>query len=391
MAGSRTRGQPVLALVLIMAGWIGARGYAWESAFTEVADLPDFTLPFVPSVQGFVAAPVLRHPARPAPAWAGNRRADAPGHGFAPLAVPPVAPDILPPRAEVLLAPPPAPAAFLTPVSAPEPAHSAGPPSDTMRRIHAAAGHQSMWLAATALMPLPPLGIGPLAAAPRAPIIPARRWSGDGWVLLRRNPAGLITPGPLPGTYGASQVGAVIRYRLDTTSANRPSAYVRAAAALGTARQEEAVLGLSARPLRSIPLVAMAEARASRSGSAIRVRPAVALVTELPPQALPFGFTGEAYAQGGYIGGRGATAFVDGLVRAERPMLAVGGFSLKAGGGAWAAGQRGASRVDVGPVASVAVRLTHTASARIEADWRFRVRGRAKPDSGPALTISAGF
>ena len=84
--------------------------------------------------------------------------------------------------------------------------------------------------------------------------------------------------------------------------------------------------------------------------------------------------------------------FVDGLVRAERPVLdPADGFSLRAGGGAWAAKQRGASRVDVGPVASLTVRVTGTASARVEADWRWRVAGRSRPDSGPALTISTGF
>jgi hypothetical protein len=128
-----------------------------------------------------------------------------------------------------------------------------------------------------------------------------------------------------------------------------------------------------------------------RDAQGIRLRPAIAVVSELPPARLPLGFTGEAYAQAGYIGGRGATAFVDGLVRAERPLASVAGFDIRAGGGAWGARQRGAERLDMGPVASVRFRLGTSASARVEADWRFRVAGRSRPGSGPALTLSAGF
>jgi hypothetical protein len=128
-----------------------------------------------------------------------------------------------------------------------------------------------------------------------------------------------------------------------------------------------------------------------RDGGGERLRPAVMLVTELPPQRLPLGFTGELYAQAGYVAGRTPTGFVDALARAERPVADLGSFRLSAGGGAWAAKQRGAARVDVGPTASVSFHLAGTASARVAADWRFRVAGQSKPDSGPALTLSAGF
>jgi hypothetical protein len=260
-------------------------------------------------------------------------------------------------------------------------------------RIAVAGGHHALWLAATALLPLPPLGIAP---APRgAPAAaPARRWSADGWLLLRPNPAGTIAPGPLPGTYGASQMGAVIRYRLDTTSAHKPALYARAAAAIGKTREHEAALGFSARPLAAVPLVAMVEGRVNEgTGGKARVRPAIAVVTELPPARLPLGFTGEAYAQGGWIGGRQPTAFIDGLVRAERPVASFGpDLELHAGAGAWGAKQRGASRLDLGPVASLRVRLGDSGvNARVEADWRLRVAGRSRPESGPVLTVSAGF
>ena len=390
----RTRGQPLLALILVLGGWIGARGYAWErtwhaedaQAERHAAQNADDRAPvLIRNGRGEEGPVGLARPASriapSAPNWAlVPPRSSGP---FLPEVTPvPLAPPIA--RDPAMAAPLPAPAPLAhVPPAAP------GPASD---RIMAAAGHQSLWLAATALLPLPPLGIRASPAEPRSPP-PARapRWSGDAWLLLRPN-ANTIAPGPRVGTYGASQVGAVLRYRLDTRDAHRVSLYLRATAALNRTRDQEAALGLSARPLARLPVVAMAEARMARDGSGIHAKPALALVTELPPKKLPLGFTGEAYVQAGWVGGRAPTGFVDGLVRAERPVLdPADGFSLRAGGGAWAAKQRGASRVDVGPVASLTVRLSNTASARVEADWRWRVAGRSRPDSGPALTISTGF
>ena len=65
----------------------------------------------------------------------------------------------------------------------------------------------------------------------------SRRWSADGWLLWRRGstlaPAGgLLTP-----SYGASQAGVVLRYRLAPGSALRPAAYLRATAALNGSRE----------------------------------------------------------------------------------------------------------------------------------------------------------
>ena len=63
---------------------------------------------------------------------------------------------------------------------------------------------------------------------------------------------------------------------------------------------------------------------------------------------------------------------------------------MRLGAGAWAGGQEGATRLDLGPRASLRLRLGETAS-RLALDWRFRVAGEARPASGPALTLSAGF
>ncbi|MEP6868606.1 MAG: hypothetical protein ABJA20_08820, partial [Novosphingobium sp.] len=218
----------------------------------------------------------------------------------------------------------------------------------------------------------------------------APRWSADGWLMLRRG-GGLAAAGAFAGNYGGSQAGAVLRYRLAPASPNKPSAYLRASAALNGSLEQEVAAGLSARLVRHVPVIAMAELRASRSGSGTRLRPAAALVTELPSLNLPAGLRAEAYAQAGYVGGSDATAFIDGQVRIDRKLFDLGRHELRAGAGAWGGAQRGASRVDVGPSAGVVLRLGDAAAARLAMDWRFRVAGRAAPASGPAITLSAGF
>jgi hypothetical protein len=140
-----------------------------------------------------------------------------------------------------------------------------------------------------------------------------------------------------------------------------------------------------------VPLTIAAELRAGELSSEFRVRPAVVAVTELAPQKLPFEFRGEAYAQAGYVGGKGATPFIDGQVRVDRAIARIGRGELRAGAGAWGGAQEGASRLDIGPAAILGVPLTDAASARLAVDWRFRVSGNAVPQSGPALTLSAGF
>ena len=144
------------------------------------------------------------------------------------------------------------------------------------------------------------------------------------------------------------------------------------------------------RPIPGLPLRVLAEGRATRTINGTIMRPAAALVSELPPARLPLGLRGETYLQAGYVGGRGATAFVDGQARLERPLVHAGGFALRAGGGVWGGAQRGASRLDVGPTATVSFRLG-AAQSRVSADYRWRVAGNAAPGSGPVVTLSAGF
>lgn len=376
MSRSRTRrGQPVLALVLVLSCWVSVRAALWTSPEAPPQEL----------AHG-IAAPTAPGKAKPEAAFVEA----APIATGAATTVRPAEP-ALPARAPqmpVLAAP------------APTIEKAATPP-----RI--AGGHQMLYLAGLSVVPLPPEASSAIQPPPgmlRAPrplpapaggpgTAAASRWSADGWILWRRGGNGLAAGGfAWPGgAYGASQLGAVVRYSLAPSRPARPVVYLRVTSAMRSPRGEELAAGLALRPFGGLPVAAMAEARATRTiGGVIQLRPAAALVSEFPPLELPLGLRGEAYVQAGWVGGRGSTAFVDGQARVERPLAKLGGMELRAGAGAWGGAQQGARRLDVGPTATLALPLG-TGGGRLSADWRFRVAGQALPGSGPALTLSAGF
>lgn len=214
------------------------------------------------------------------------------------------------------------------------------------------------------------------------------RWTGDAWLFLRE---GEVSP-QFAGrpSYGSSQAGATLRYRLGRATAASAMLHVRASSALAGGTDREIAVGASARPVEQVPVRLVAEGRLRDSALGTETRAAVYAYTELPPFELATGTTGEIYAQAGYVGGEFATPFADGQARIARRIAARGTASLEVGAGAWAGAQRGSERVDVGPTIA-----THFSAGRIygrlSADYRFRVAGSAEPASGPALTLSAGF
>ena len=181
-----------------------------------------------------------------------------------------------------------------------------------MPATHSPHTHSPLTLSPSAVPRVP----RPPATPPRATPPNTHRWSGDGWLLARGGGQGFGPAGSLP-TYGASQVGAVLRYRLDKgASPFRPTLYARVSGALsgpgGTLGEREVAIGLSARPLPRLPLRVMVEARASRFASgATRLRPAASLVSEVAPISLPLATRAEFYAQAGYVGGPAAKATQD--------------------------------------------------------------------------------
>ena len=278
----------------------------------------------------------------------------------------------------------------------------APPVSEGASRPAVAAAQQLLWMAAMAELPSPQALLGDgetgkllASGLPHMRAADQRRWSGDGWLMWRRGGDGAPLGGFAPPSYGASQGGVVLRYRLASTSPFKPTLYLRATGALdglgGISGDEEAAFGFSVRPIARLPLIAAVEARATHFPSGItRIRPAAMVVTEITPQPLPFAMRAEIYGSAGYVGGPGATAFVDGQLRIDRHIANVGPSELRAGAGAWGGAQVGASRLDVGPTATLGVFGGHM-GARLGVDWRFRVVGNAAPTSGPAVTLSAGF
>lgn len=384
-AQPRRRGAPLLALALVLSGWFALRAAtwtAWPDMSSTEAEAPD-NRPLVASAappesipaSSTIAAPdhLAEWPDRPVQQRLSEKigGAEVSARQFGP------------PPPQVLAAPP----RPLRPVMAPVPPRLAG-------------GHALMWLGAVSQLPVPlalleqagssaARGILPAAGLARATTAASpHRWSADAWALVRGG-GGSAGAAPFGPTYGASQVGAVLRYRLAPTSGHRPTAYVRATAALA-GREQEIAAGLSLRPVPKLPIAIAAEGRIGRFGVDTLVRPAVVAVTEFAPVTLPAGVRAEFYAQGGYVGGRGATAFVDGSLRLDRRVAQVGRFELRAGAGAWGGAQKGAQRLDIGPSATIGVSQGR-AAARLALDWRLRVAGETAPASGPALTISAGF
>jgi hypothetical protein len=382
MIGARSRrGQPLVVLGALLLGWVGLRAALWE----EIA------LPALPgSVEAAVASvlpPIVRNDAQPA----ASRTAAGPVHvkdeavAARPRALPPLPLTLLPQPVQ----------------AAPMPEFVPAGGRNEITRV--AAAHQLAWMAGVAQLPVPRFVMDRLSRTDRtASLMPAearqartaplaaKRWSVDGWLLLREGGAGPVTAGLPSPSYGASQAGAVIRYRLAPASGHRPSAYLRASSAVKAPRGEEVALGLSARPLAAVAVALQAELRATRLASGTRLRPSIGAVTELPRFTLPAGLSGEVYAQAGYVGGPGSTAFVDGQVRIERRLARLGQGELRAGLGAWGGAQKGANRIDVGPSATLDFPLGG-GQGRVSADWRLRAAGNAAPKSGPAITLSAGF
>lgn len=373
MSMNRARkGEPLVALALLIGIWVMARAAMWETppalpliAFNQSAPVA------APRMVATVETPAAAPSAAEVITWPSEDRRPAPSLLRKPQ-VPEPAPPSFAPSAPSL-------------------------PAVTPTTPRLAAGHGLLYMAALAQLPLlvspPDRYTAPattLPFTPRAIATGQRRWSADSWLLLRRGRTTNAIAGFVPPAYGASQGGTVLRYRLAPGNAHRPTLYLRATSAVERPRGEEIALGFALRPFPRVPVAALAEARATRSSSGTIYRPAAMAVSELAPLKLPLGARAEAYGQAGYVGGRDATFFADGQLLVSRRVLTLGPAELRAGGGAWAGAQKGASRVDVGPSASLGFQIG-PANARIEADWRFRVGGIATPSSGPALTLSAGF
>lgn len=373
---SNRRGQPLYALGMLLLAWVGVRTAVWAGS------------------ANFVMEPITAKAKAPAVQPDGSQM---------PAASEPAGP--VAPRLDV--APPePANAPLAPPILRNEPEPVPSPTTVAPQAVppELAADHLMLLQTGFSAMPLPDNAVAAAQPISRSPVpylrtvgAEAKRWSGDGWLLWREGGVGYNLPGSgLPGAsvtsgaYGASQAGLVLRYRLAPTSPHRPTLYLRASSGLRYPRGEELAAGLALRPLGNVPVAVMGEGRATRTISGTVIRPAIAVVSELPPAKLPLGFRGEAYGQAGWVGGKDQTPFIDGQARIEKPVARSGPLELRLGAGAWGGAQEGASRIDVGPTATLELPIG-PAGSRLSADYRFRVSGNAAPGSGAAITLSAGF
>lgn len=371
---SRNRsGQPLVVLGAILALWLMARALLWQTPFP-------LQLPPLPELVERLGGPTAASAARV-------------------VSSDPVARSNLLGRASITPQPPLAEPGIPFALFDPAALASRGAPLDM------STAHQLMWLAAlddpVLASPAMPPGVPTLqsafpvtvAASPSVGAAATARpdhWSISGWLFVREGSGGGVTGGVQPASYGASQAGGVLRYRLRPGSGSDPAAYLRVTGALQQSDDREAAFGLALRPLKRVPVAVLAEGRVRERAGRAAVRPAMLAVTELGPVDLPHGLKAELYAQAGYVTGTDATAFADGQVRMTGPVAAFDLGTVRAGVGVWGGAQQGAARLDLGPSAQVDLALAGT-PVRLTVDYRVRLAGDAQPGSGAALTLSTGF
>lgn len=393
----RRRGGPLAMLGLLAIAWIGGRAMLWESPFAlQVLDIPEATTFFASNDPA--AGPVpMRHssddlglidPFQTQP----ERRFAAGAFGDG--------------------------ATVRFSASYDNLAQS-GHESPFPVAPKIAAGHQLLYLAALAHLPMPRAvehaaqakhgsGYSDVQLAENSESAPflipfggrksgtrTDHWSLDAWAFWRQGSnATAISQGRVP-IYGASQVGASLRYRLAPNSKADPIVYARAYRALVDNGETETAAGIAVRPVAALPVRAFAEVRYTDNRFRDEIRPAAFAVTELPPQELPLSLSAEIYAQAGYVGGAAATPFVDGQLVVSREVASFDLASdaparLSVGAGTWGGAQEDATRLDVGPTVRLDLSIGQV-PARVSLDWREQVAGDAAPASGVAATLSTRF
>ena len=224
---------------------------------------------------------------------------------------------------------------------------------------------------------------GPPENRPRAP----PNWGGEVYAYsfwrFSTGSRAALAPG---SQYGGSQSGIVST--VDPFGApDRGLSLLARGSMTPDGDEREVALGLRWKPARNWPLTISAERRL-RAGSPDRFAAYLAGGVD----ALPISgrWSLDAFGQAGYVTGQSGGGFFDAQTRTTHPIINASGVQLSAGAGAWAGGQKGALRVDVGPTVAAKVDAGLT-SLLIQLDWRLRAAGNAEPKNGLTLTVSTGF
>lgn len=224
---------------------------------------------------------------------------------------------------------------------------------------------------------------GPPENKPHAP--PA--WGGDVyaysfWRFSNGNGSALA-----PGAqYGGNQSGVI--GTIDPFGApNRGLSLLARGSMTPDSAEREVALGVRWRPDNDWPLTLSAERR-FRANAPDRF--AAYLAGGVDALTLYRRWSLDAFGQAGYVTGQSGGSFFDVQARAMYPLPQILNIPLSAGIGAWAGGQKGAQRVDVGP--TIATKIdTGPINLLIQLDWRMRAAGNAEAKNGLALTVSTGF
>lgn len=188
------------------------------------------------------------------------------------------------------------------------------------------------------------------------------------------------------GQYGGSQSALVAGYDL-TGRDNRGLGLFARLSATPEGDEKEAAFGLRWLRFAGLPLQLAAERRVRLDGAD---RFALFAATGIDNKALPAKFKLEGYAQAGWVSGGGGSDFFDAQARVTRAIPSLKAAPIRLGLGAWAGGQSGDYRLDIGPTL-ITKFDTGLAKLDLRLDWRQRIAGKVRPDSGLALTVSTGF
>jgi hypothetical protein len=215
---------------------------------------------------------------------------------------------------------------------------------------------------------------------------PTLKPTGSFWVMSRGQ-AG--TASADASQLANSQIG--IRTLIPILGDNRKlaiSANLRISAPLNSQGQELGVGVLLSSHLGGQPVGLIVERRQSLDHSE---RPSVAVVATTGISDVPLGkhFGIDGYVQAGGVKGRTTIGFIGGQASLERKWR-TNKVDVGTGVGLWGDVQGRTRRLDVGPQISLFNRHG-SIPMRLSAQWRFRIAGDAKPDSGPAIVVAADF